>query len=63
MSTEATLTGGCRCRAVRYEIIGESFMVQHCHCLSCRRHNGAPEVTLAGFKVSQVEYSGEEWMV
>ena len=35
-------------------------MVQHCHCLSCRRHNGAPVVTLAGFKASQVEYSGED---
>ena len=41
--------GGCLCGAVRYETRGESFSVAHCHCHSCRKHNGGPLVTLAGF--------------
>jgi hypothetical protein len=48
------------CRAVRYETTGESFGVIHCHCHSCRKHNGAPVVTLAGFKADQVTFSGDE---
>ncbi len=61
MNSEAkTTTGGCMCGAVRYETMGESFKVIHCHCQSCRKHNGASAVTLAGFKVDQVEFSGDE---
>ena len=55
-----TVTGGCMCGAVRYETRGESFGVIHCHCQSCRKHNGAPVVTLAGFKADQVKFSGDE---
>ena len=55
-----TVTGGCMCGAVRYETTGESFGVIHCHCQSCRKHNGAPVVTLAGFKADQVKFSGDE---
>lgn len=60
MTEENRLTGGCMCKAVRYEVTGEPFLVSHCHCLSCRRHNGAPVVTLGGFKKAQVRFKGEE---
>ncbi len=60
MSDDTKMTGGCMCGAVRYETAGESFGVIHCHCQSCRKHNGAPVVTLAGFKADQVEFSGDE---
>ena len=56
--TETTMTGGCMCGAVRYEATGKSFAVSHCHCRSCRRHNGAPVVTLAGYTEAQVVWSG-----
>ena len=48
--SEATdnANGGCMCGAVRYEASGERFSVTHCHCLSCRRHTGAP-VSLPSF--------------
>ncbi len=59
MTDPKQLTGGCMCGAVRYEIAGEPFMVNHCHCHSCRKHNGAAVVTLAGFKVDQVKFIGE----
>ena len=58
--TSDILTGGCLCGAVRFETTGGSFKVLHCHCQSCRKHNGAPVVTLAGFKADQVKFSGDE---
>ncbi len=58
--TPNKMTGGCLCGAVRYETTGESFKVIHCHCQSCRKHNSAPVVTLAGFKADQVRFSGDE---
>lgn len=60
MDTKVKLTGGCLCGSVRYEVEGESFSVAHCHCQSCRRHSGGPVVTLAGYTVDQVRFSGEE---
>ena len=33
-------TGGCLCRAVRYEIAGELAPVELCHCSMCRRASG-----------------------
>lgn len=54
-----SLTGGCMCGAVRYETTGKPFVVLHCHCNSCRKHNGGPIVTLAGFKTEQVKFSGD----
>jgi hypothetical protein len=60
MTDEITMTGGCMCGAVRYEARGEPFSVAHCHCHSCRKHTGAPMVTLAGYKKEQVSFSGEE---
>lgn len=59
MTDLSKLTGGCLCGAVRYETSGEPFMVNYCHCESCRKHNGAPVVVLAGFKADQVSFSGE----
>lgn len=52
-------TGGCLCGAVRYKTRGESFKILNCHCTSCRKHTGAPMVTLAGFKADQVEFTGQ----
>jgi hypothetical protein len=58
--TTRKLTGGCLCGAGRYETTGEAFNVIHCHCRSCRKHNGAPLVTVAGFKADQVTFSGDK---
>lgn len=48
------------CGAVRYETNGEPFSVAHCHCHSCRKHTGAPVVTLAGYTKKQVTFSGDK---
>ena len=54
----ATRTGRCMCGAVRFEARDEPFDVTHCHCHSCRKHNGAAVVTLAGYRVEQVTFNG-----
>ena len=48
------------CGAVRYMADGEPFAINYCHCRSCRRHNGAPVVTLAGYKADQIQFSGSK---
>jgi hypothetical protein len=40
-----TLSGGCHCGAVRYEVMGEPITHAICHCSDCRRHAGAPMVS------------------
>jgi hypothetical protein len=39
-----TITGGCHCGAVRYQVDGEAITHALCHCTDCRRHAGAPMV-------------------
>lgn len=36
-----TLTGGCRCQAVQFEI-ADVLDAGYCHCTQCRRRSGAP---------------------
>ena len=50
-------TGGCMCGAVRYEAVGKPITVGHCHCHSCRRHTGAPVVTVVVFGRDQVKFT------
>jgi hypothetical protein len=40
MSTDATITGGCLCGAVRYRVDGEVGPISVCHCGQCRRAHG-----------------------
>lgn len=40
----STITGGCHCGAIRYQIEGELIVHALCHCRDCRLHAGAPVV-------------------
>jgi hypothetical protein len=42
-------SGGCFCRAVRYQVEGVPFHETLCHCSICRRTSGAPLVAWASF--------------
>jgi hypothetical protein len=42
-------SGGCFCRAVRYQVEGHPFHETLCHCSICRRTSGAPFVAWASF--------------
>ena len=41
--------GHCLCGAIAYEVTGEPVMTALCHCPSCRRASGAPQVAWALF--------------
>jgi len=36
-----TLTGGCQCGAVRYEVSAEPLQVYVCHCHECRKQSAS----------------------
>ena len=45
-----TLSGGCLCGDVRYEVRGDPVYVFHCHCSMCRRAGGTAFQTWAGLE-------------
>ena len=49
-NAERTLTGGCLCGRVRYEVRGEFRYAVNCHCARCRRATGAAFKPLAGIE-------------
>ncbi len=48
-----SLTGGCQCGAVRYQVDGTPQHVALCHCNDCRKSAGAPMVAWAAFAESE----------
>ena len=53
-----TVTGGCRCGAVRYVAEGAPAHHALCHCEPCRRSAGAPMVGWALFARDAVTITG-----
>lgn len=52
-------TGGCLCRQVRFEAVGQPYRVGICHCLDCRKHHGAMFYAAAIFAQEAVTIMGE----
>ena len=50
MNGPNTVTGGCLCGAVEFELKLPSKWCGHCHCSMCQRAHGAGYVTWAGFE-------------
>jgi hypothetical protein len=42
-----TITGGCACGAVRYELKSDPFDAGWCHCRTCQLNSGAPAMVFA----------------
>ncbi len=53
-----TLTGGCLCGGVRYEVEEPLTALGDCHCIDCRRSSGAPYVTWGTVPRSQRRIQG-----
>ena len=54
------LTGGCLCRAIRYEITALPLIVYACHCTNCQRQSGSAfamnmPVATDAFRITQGE--------
>ncbi|WP_340116103.1 GFA family protein [Pelagibius sp. 7325] len=52
-------TGGCLCGAVRIEITAAPYRVGICHCLDCRKRQGALFHSFAVFPLDAVTVTGE----
>ena len=53
-----SLTGGCNCGAVRFEVDGEPLGAVYCHCTRCQRRSGtaaAPSAIVAPDKFRLVK--------
>ena len=47
MSDFETLTGGCQCGTVRFEVRAPATDLYHCHCSMCRKVHGVAYATYA----------------
>ena len=56
--TEIETFGGCRCREVRYAILGTPDQILVCHCPDCRRSVGAQSVAWLFVRSAQFEIRG-----
>ena len=54
------MQGGCHCGATRYEVSGEPFDADYCHCRDCQRITGGPVGAWMDFKKDQVRWLGKE---
>ena len=54
-----TMTGGCLCGQVRYEIEGEAQVAMVCHCKNCQRQAGSLASTIIGVPRGALQHSGE----
>ncbi|MEM7214925.1 MAG: GFA family protein [Pseudomonadota bacterium] len=52
--------GSCRCGGVSVTAFGKPHFKGFCHCDDCRRSNGAPIVSFAGFEASTIEWKSRE---
>lgn len=52
-------TGGCFCGAVRIEVNGDPIRIGVCHCVDCRKRQGAVFHTFGLFPTSAVKVTGE----
>lgn len=59
MPGTGTVSGRCRCGAVRYVAAGEAEHSSLCHCADCARSAGAPVVGWAMFADDAVRVTGQ----
>lgn len=54
-----TMTGGCLCGAVRYEVSGAPAAQMVCHCSHCQKQTGTAFSSIMGVVQDQVAITGE----
>jgi hypothetical protein len=64
--SETSLTGGCLCGGVRYEITEPLLKMTYCHCTRCQRRTGAAaspqgRIVPGSLRILQGEELVKEW--
>jgi hypothetical protein len=54
----ARYTGGCLCRALRYEAEGDARYAGHCYCVDCRKASGSGFIPFIAFSRSELSIRG-----
>jgi hypothetical protein len=54
-----TYTGGCQCRAIRYEISAEPLMAVQCQCRACQYDTGTGHISGMAFPKPAVKMTGK----
>jgi hypothetical protein len=53
------LSGGCACRAVRYDCEADPVFMLNCHCRDCQMANGSAYAAIMAVPVAAVHMRGE----
>ncbi|MGO9420209.1 GFA family protein [Roseiarcus sp.] len=53
------MSGGCACRAIRYECEADPVFMLNCHCRDCQKANGSAFAAILAVPVAAVRLSGE----
>jgi len=54
-----TMTGGCLCGKVRYEVTGEPMFTGKCYCDDCHKESGTGHITIVATAGTNVTVTGE----
>lgn len=60
IEAQSLMKGGCHCGAIRYEVLGEPFDADFCHCRDCQKTTGAPVAAWMDFKKEQVRWTAKK---
>ena len=52
-------TGGCACRAIRYECSAEPLMAVNCHCRDCQKRSGSAFAANLGVPKAALKITGD----
>jgi hypothetical protein len=55
----ATISGGCLCRQVRYEVAAEPLIAVSCHCRDCQYVSGGEPAVVLSFPSANLTVRGE----
>ena len=61
IAPDESLEGGCRCKRLRYRVVGRPRAVNCCHCRDCQQLTGSAFAVNAVYPTAQVELLGAEW--
>ncbi|KAF9535727.1 Mss4-like protein [Crepidotus variabilis] len=59
-SSDIIHTGGCFCKAVRYQVTGKPVTSAYCHCTLCQRLQGAAFISTLHFSASNFSWTHSE---